>query len=284
MFDTISRNRILKASQHALGYTAFEEGHCRRIVEAGRADYQAGIDANNRAELLEKEYKALANGQEQQAIDELQKQYNQLLTNEQELKNKLEREQTLLDRWQRNEDLNYKTYIETGKGLSGFFGDIWDGIKDTAGAIVSASTFGQSCKSAERERNDDANFRSQAEHRIGEAQKELNKQKAILEENQNQIRSALAKKKVAIEKLQLDIDRVETQKKSILDKYAIRAQNEKLALQQEAERRKIAQEEADKANKKAQNNKNTKTFLLLAGFATVAFFILNKPKTTKVNV
>lgn len=269
-FDTSQHRR-----SQGLGYEYWQEQICGDIVSAGRRDYQEALNREHQASLLEQEYVKLTNGSQQKVVDDLKKSYDKAVADKVKTERELFEAKQRLDRWKENPELNYEHYVQTGSGMAGWLNDFVDGVKRTAGNILTA---GQGCQSAQTERNNDAKRLSDASHRLGNAEKALDEKKKQLKADTETLPRETAIVKSEIKELVDKKEAVEKEMASIIDKYQLRRNQEKLALEQEALNRENSEKEAAETAKEQQNAQTVQTLILAATVAAAAFILLSPDK------
>ena len=260
MFDTLQIQRTNKVqalhTPCALGYTAFDEMHCSDLVAAGRADARKAAELRQMAANERNKYEALKQGDEQKAIDDLNKTYSERLLQINKLNVEIEEAKILLAYWQQNPEKNYEHYLATGKPMSIVRQGLgWGWLKTIVGGVASAATFGHSCDAANKERNEDAQELSNASDEYARAVQKYNDQIAKLGKDKQHLEDNLGKKNQEVKNKQAELAEIKEELKKA-----------EAAL---AERKK-----ADEAKAKANNNtpetKSNNTTLYIIGGVVIA--------------
>ncbi|WP_314204274.1 hypothetical protein [Capnocytophaga bilenii] len=270
MFDTLQIQRTNKVqalhTPCALGYTAFDEMHCSDLVASGRADARKAAEFRQMAANERNKYEALKQGDEQKAIDDLNKTYSERLLQINKLNVEIEEAKILLAYWQQNPEKNYEHYLATGKpmsivrqGLGGFWSSVGNGLKKIVGGVASAATFGHSCDAANEKRDEDAQELSNASDEYARAVQKYNDQIAKLGKDKQHLEDNLGKKNQEVKNKQAELAEIKEELKKA-----------EAAL---AERKK-----ADEAKAKANNNtpetKSNNTTLYIIGGVVIAGALL----------
>lgn len=264
MFDTLQIQRTNKVqalhTPCALGYTAFDEMHCSDLVASGRADARKAAEFRQMAANERNKYEALKQGDEQKAIDDLNKTYSERLLQINKLNVEIEEAKILLAYWQQNPEKNYEHYLATGKPMSIVRQGLgWGWLKKIVGGVASAATFGHSCDAANKERNEDAQELSNASDEYARAVQKYNDQIAKLGKDKQHLEDNLGKKNQEVKNKQAELAQLK--------------QDIKQAETALEERKK-----ADEAKAKASNNtpetKSNNTTLYIIGGVVVAGALL----------
>ena len=276
MFDTLQIQRTNKVqalhTPCALGYTAFDEMHCSDLVASGRADARKAAEFRQMAANERNKYEALKQGDEQKAIDDLNKTYSERLLQINKLNVEIEEAKILLAYWQQNPEKNYEHYLATGKpmsivrqGLGGFWSSVGNGLKKIVGGVASAATFGHSCDAANKERNEDAQELSNASDEYARAVQKYNDQIAKLGKDKQHLEDNLGKKNQEVKNKQAELAKIKEELKKA-----------EAAL---AERKKADEAKAMANNNTPETKSNNTTLYIIGGVVVVgALFIMMKRK------
>lgn len=265
MFDTLQIQRTNKVqalhTPCALGYTAFDEMHCSDLVASGRADARKAAEFRQMAANERNKYEALKQGDEQKAIDDLNKTYSERLLQINKLNVEIEEAKILLAYWQQNPEKNYEHYLATGKPMSIVRQGLgWGWLKKIVGGVASAATFGHSCDAANKERNEDAQELSNASDEYARAVQKYNDQIAKLGKDKQHLEDNLGKKNQEVKNKQAELAKIKEELKK--------------AEATLAERKKADEAKAMANNNTPETQSNNTTLYIIGGVVIAGALII----------
>ncbi len=283
-------------SPNQLGYTTWAEINCSDTVKRGRELDRKRKEYNKTYNNVKVKLDNLkASGVSQQGYELLTKEFDNLLTEKQTLENTLKVETTLTKAVTKSPELYYQEFLDNGGKLSGFWGNVWGGIKRTVGGISKVVTLGESCNgTTKREFERDQKDHNDALKRLKLIEGELKALQNTEAKTKDYTQSKIPVVKKSIEILKKAIEEQKQKRNAVMLSYQAKKRAEELALREKAEKEKALAEQQSKAKQLATKEaKTTQTAGLslegnnnkiLIGLAVVgisAYMILSKNKDKK---